>query len=75
MNDGALGSKVHLTPAERYFRGEISLDQATKSEVAKMREERRETPFGPLNVAIRLVVLIVAIPLLLIGLFNPRRWC
>lgn len=75
MSDSTLGSTVHLTPAEQYFRGEISLDQATASEVAKMREERRETPFGPLNVAIRLVILIVAIPLLIIGLFNPRRWC
>jgi hypothetical protein len=70
-----LESTVHLTPAERYFRGELTLDEATSAEVVKMREERRETRFGAANMAIRVLTLVIAIPLLIISLFNPRRWC
>jgi ASC-1-like (ASCH) protein len=74
MSDATFASTVHLTPAERYFRGEISLDDATKQEMLKMREERRETRFGALNVVIRVLILLVAIPVVIIGLLNPRRW-
>jgi hypothetical protein len=66
---------IHLTPAERYFMGEISLAQATSEEVRKMQEERRETRSGAANVVIRVLTLLVAIPLLAISVLNPRRWC
>ena len=66
---------VHLTPAERYFRNEISLDEATRAEILQMRKERAETRFGALNVLIRLFVIVIALPLMFISLFNPRRWC
>jgi hypothetical protein len=66
---------VHLTPAERYFRGEMSLDEATQAEVRKMREERAETRFGSVNFIIRLSVVLIALPVMIISFFNPRRWC
>lgn len=75
MTNVPVHATVYLTPAERYFRGEISLDDATTREVSQMREERAETRFGALNVIIRLVVLLIAIPVLLVGFLNPRRWC
>lgn len=65
---------IHLTPTERYFRGEISLDEATRGEIAKMSEERLETRFGPVNVAIRLIVVVIALPFLILSLLNPRRY-
>jgi hypothetical protein len=66
---------VHLTPAERYFRNEISLDEATRAEIRQMREERAETRFGTLNVLIRVFVVLIALPIMLVSFFNPRRWC
>lgn len=65
---------IHLTPSERYFRGEITLDEATKAELVAMDTQRRETRFPAVNVAIRLVILIVALPLMLLSLLSPKRW-
>ena len=65
---------VHLTPTERYFRGEISLDEAAFAEVKEMAVERRETPFPAANFAIQLVMLVVALPVFLLSLVSPRRW-
>lgn len=75
MTNIPLESPVHLTPAERYFRGEITLDDATLAEMRMMREERAETRFGALNVVIRVFVILIALPVMIVSFFNPRRWC
>jgi hypothetical protein len=67
-------AQIPLSPSERYIRGEITLDQATRAELVAMDVERRETPFRVLNVLIRLVILIVALPLMIVSLLSPRRW-
>jgi hypothetical protein len=67
-------AQIHLSPSEQYIRGEITLDQATSAEVAAMDAERRETPFRIVNVAIRLFIVLIALPLMLFSLLSPRRW-
>lgn len=72
MNMQAAAS--HLTPSQRFYRGEISLQEATKAELALARKEEHTLRFSskPLYHIARVAVWILFPFALIIGLLSRK---
>jgi hypothetical protein len=65
---------THLTPSQRFYRGEISLADATRAELAIARDEERTVRFSsPVLYYAANAVLLLLFPIaLLIGLISRK---